>query len=123
MVDLDGKFEYSPVVSVQFNERMATAINAYPNPFSNNVTLAITSETAATAKVLVVDLMGRTAEFTNSAVAAAALFGQVVRHLPKSSATRSTTFTRRRVSGHGRGPRRLPADHGPALVCPCATAR
>jgi hypothetical protein len=70
MVDLDGKVEYSPVVSVQFNDRIATAINAYPNPFSNNVTLAITAETATTANVLVVDLMGRTvAEFTNPVVA------------------------------------------------------
>ena len=70
MVDLDGKFDYSPIVSVQFNDRITTSIHAYPNPFINNVSLAITAETDAIAHVLVVDLMGRTvAQFTNPVVA------------------------------------------------------
>lgn len=65
MVDLDGKFEYSPVVSVSFSERPTTGIVAYPNPFSSEVSINITAEVSSTAVVTVVDIMGRkVGEFT-----------------------------------------------------------
>ena len=59
MVDADGKFEYSPMVAVSFEERTRPAVNVYPNPFTANVSINITADVDAKANITIVDLYGK----------------------------------------------------------------
>jgi hypothetical protein len=60
IVDADGKFEYSPIVAVSFEERTKPAVNVYPNPFNTNVSIQVTADIDAKAYITVVDLYGKT---------------------------------------------------------------
>lgn len=59
IVDADGKFEYSPMVAVSFEERTRPALNIYPNPFTANVSIHVTADADAKANITVVDLYGK----------------------------------------------------------------
>ena len=59
IVDADGKFEYSPMVAVSFEERTRPALNIYPNPFTANVNINVTADADAKANIIVVDLYGK----------------------------------------------------------------
>jgi len=61
-LDLDGTESFSPVRTVIFNgNTLATAVTAYPNPFTSYVDLNIDATTAGTAPVRVqlIDMTGR----------------------------------------------------------------
>lgn len=60
IVDADGKFEYSPVVAVSFEDRTRPALNVYPNPFTANVSINVTADVDAKAIITIVDLYGKT---------------------------------------------------------------
>lgn len=58
--DIDGKFEYSPVVKVLMNKELERAVNIYPNPFSTMVTLELESAKKEKAVLIVSDVNGAT---------------------------------------------------------------
>ncbi|MFN3445128.1 MAG: T9SS type A sorting domain-containing protein, partial [Bacteroidia bacterium] len=60
IVDADGKFEYSPMVAVSFDDRTRPALNVYPNPFTANVSINVTTDVDAKATIAIVDLYGKT---------------------------------------------------------------
>ncbi len=60
IVDADGKFEYSPIVAVSFEDRTRPALNIYPNPFTANVNINVTADVDAHAIITIVDLYGKT---------------------------------------------------------------
>ena len=60
IVDADGKFEYSPIVAVSFEERTKPAVNVYPNPFNTNVSIQVNADMDAKAIITIVDLYGKT---------------------------------------------------------------
>ncbi len=60
IVDADGKFEYSPIVAVSFEDRSKPALNVYPNPFNTNVSIQVTADMDAKAIITIVDLYGKT---------------------------------------------------------------
>ena len=60
IVDADGKFEYSPIVAVSFEDRTKPAVNVYPNPFNTNVSIQVTADMDAKAIITIVDLYGKT---------------------------------------------------------------
>lgn len=59
IVDVDGKFEYSPTVAVSFDETSKSSVAVYPNPFNTNVSINITADVDAKANITVVDLYGK----------------------------------------------------------------
>jgi hypothetical protein len=58
--DLDGTTTLSTVKSVTFEPLQAATVSAYPNPFSNNITLDIATATQELAHLTVTDALGRT---------------------------------------------------------------
>jgi autotransporter-associated beta strand protein len=56
-VDFDGRYSYSPVVSVDFQAKGKMVI--YPNPFSDEITLTFNEETAHNRQILLFDQTGR----------------------------------------------------------------
>ncbi len=60
IVDADGKFEYSPMVAVSFEDRTRPALNVYPNPFTANLSINVTADVDAKATITIVDLYGKT---------------------------------------------------------------
>ncbi|MBP9186755.1 MAG: T9SS type A sorting domain-containing protein, partial [Bacteroidia bacterium] len=69
IVDVDGKFEYSPMVAVSFNEITKTEVGVYPNPFNSTFNVTINAVEDAKATITIVDLYGKTVkEFTDNVV-------------------------------------------------------
>ena len=61
IIDNDGSFTYSKIVSINlFDELKEGLIEAYPNPFSENILLKINSTQNQEVKVILRDLSGRT---------------------------------------------------------------
>ncbi len=58
-VDLDGKFEYSDVIKLNTNISTNTSTTIYPNPFTDKVTLSISSSKDENAEITVWDINGR----------------------------------------------------------------
>jgi len=58
MIDIDNRFEYSPVRIVNFGD-VASDIKIYPNPFTEKVSIAINSNIADNAMVTVFDNAGK----------------------------------------------------------------
>ncbi len=56
-VDFDGRYSYSPVVSVEFQSKGKMGI--YPNPFGDKITLAFSEETALDRQASLFDQTGR----------------------------------------------------------------
>jgi len=59
MTDEDGQFTYSPVLTIGSVNPSTFIMNAYPNPFSSQVTLSIQSPQPDNALILVADMSGR----------------------------------------------------------------
>lgn len=59
MLDVNGKAIYSNTVSVNTNTGNQFAINAFPNPTQNNVTLSVVGTKGIDAKVFVTDVTGK----------------------------------------------------------------
>lgn len=62
MVDLDGSFNYSPVVTVTLNE-IQSAVNIFPNPAIDKVTIAI-QDVSETAFAEILNLQGQRLKHT-----------------------------------------------------------
>jgi hypothetical protein len=58
-VDNDGKFEYSNVISVNNAELTTEELDAYPNPFSDKLTVSVTAIETGIVNIDVVDISGR----------------------------------------------------------------
>lgn len=57
MVDLDGSFEYSDIISVEFSDKEAQILNVYPNPADDQLTVDLILDEPSTLRVL--DLNGK----------------------------------------------------------------
>jgi len=69
MVDIDGKFKYSKVVSVNLDEK-AVPLVVYNNPFKDQIRLKINVSSATRLDMTVTDMLGRT--FTHQSLNAQA---------------------------------------------------
>ncbi len=58
-VDLDGAFEFSPVVELSIGSSQAFALTAGPNPFRQSASISLQVATAQDVTVAVYDLLGR----------------------------------------------------------------
>jgi hypothetical protein len=58
-IDVDGRFEYSSIVSVVNQTAKATAVEAYPNPFNSSISISVVAVKASTANVEIFDISGR----------------------------------------------------------------
>lgn len=59
LVDLDGKFSYSKIVAIRGDGTGVTLNTVYPNPFRDKIELAITTNSAGKANLLIYDLSGK----------------------------------------------------------------
>src|SRR5688500_3809326 len=59
MVDIDGQFQYSPVVRLQLNIKETVVTSIYPNPFINDLQVAVTAQHDQTIHINLVDQHGR----------------------------------------------------------------
>lgn len=60
IVDKDGRYEYSPFVTVKLDKELVTAVDAYPNPLRNQATLRINVTSIQDARIIVASLDGKT---------------------------------------------------------------
>lgn len=60
-IDLDGKFTYSYVVKVSESAKAIKGVAAYPNPFSNEMTVSLNAQSQGNATIVLTDLQGRVA--------------------------------------------------------------
>jgi hypothetical protein len=58
MVDIDGTFEYSQVRTVYFGNESETDVTLYPVPFSNDISIFISTAEAGKGNIEVVNVMG-----------------------------------------------------------------
>ena len=58
MVDIDGRFEYSGIITIRTNVQ-GFEVTASPNPFTNNVTITIESKTDETVHLRVFNSDGK----------------------------------------------------------------
>ncbi len=58
MVDLDGSFSHSHVVTLQ-NKIETASVVAFPNPFNDNLIIKLNAEKIETLKIKVVDILGK----------------------------------------------------------------
>jgi len=68
MVDKDGSFKYSSIVSVKLDKNKSGLVSVYPNPFVNEIKVRINTENAGLANVSIKDLSGRLVESQSSFV-------------------------------------------------------
>jgi uncharacterized repeat protein (TIGR01451 family) len=59
MVDIDRQFQYSPVVRLQLNIKETVVTSIYPNPFINDLQVAVTAQHDQTIHINLVDQHGR----------------------------------------------------------------
>lgn len=58
MVDVDGRFKYSPVVNVKISN-VNTIVSVYPNPFKDQLFLRLNSSSSAVGTITLSDVTGR----------------------------------------------------------------
>ncbi|MBC5992506.1 T9SS type A sorting domain-containing protein [Pontibacter cellulosilyticus] len=58
-VDFDGKYSYSKTVAVSVKANTKAAVQAYPNPFSKDLTLMLALEEAGDVQIQLLDLQGK----------------------------------------------------------------
>jgi len=58
-MDLDGDINYSKTVTLVNRSVTKTANTILPNPFSNELTIQVSSETSATAQIEIIDMLGK----------------------------------------------------------------
>lgn len=59
MIDMDGKYEYSPVVAIGGNDKHSASFSVFPNPFTDHLSVNVSNAQAGNAKVEVYDLTGK----------------------------------------------------------------
>ena len=59
MIDKDGSFEYSKIVTVQLDKKATDVVSVFPNPFVNTLYAKITTANPAKATIQVRDAAGR----------------------------------------------------------------
>lgn len=59
MIDKDGKFEYSPVRVVDFNDESDAALAVFPNPFTDKLNLTFDKVEEGAVQIEVIDLYGK----------------------------------------------------------------
>lgn len=59
LLDKDGRYQYSPVITVSNTKNESSVLKAYPNPFSNNLAVEITLPVQQQAQLQLTDLSGR----------------------------------------------------------------
>jgi hypothetical protein len=59
-IDLDGRYKYSPVVTIHPDLISAGRLNVFPNPFNNDLAVTFTTETATSATLSLIDITGKT---------------------------------------------------------------
>jgi hypothetical protein len=59
MIDLDGQFSYSRVVSLNMFCGSETSVNLYPNPSNSSINITMNTNDNDTYNVIIVDMMGR----------------------------------------------------------------
>ncbi len=65
-VDFNGKSTYSQIVKVSVNTENVNVVSAYPNPFTTDYSVSLTSAKSGEATIVMVDMQGRkVANFTS----------------------------------------------------------
>lgn len=59
MVDVDGAFSYSKVISIRLTDVQNAKLSAYPNPFINDFTISLRSDKNSSLNVQVINLAGQ----------------------------------------------------------------
>jgi hypothetical protein len=57
MVDLDETYEYSEIIQIKINGQ--STIKAFPNPFSNNISIQLTALESGSTQFMVFDITGK----------------------------------------------------------------
>jgi hypothetical protein len=70
MIDKDGKFKYSGVVTVKSGNVRSLMVQVTPNPFDDKIQLQVQSVTSGTAKINVRDISGKLIERRSQFIAA-----------------------------------------------------
>ncbi len=68
MVDNNGYFEYSNIISLTVNIKGLFVTGAYPSPFTDKVNISISSENATRADIRLYDITGRVLAIKNAVV-------------------------------------------------------
>lgn len=70
MIDKDGKFKYSGVVTIKSGNIRSLQVQVAPNPFNDKLQLQVQSETAGKAQINIRDISGRLIESRSQFIAA-----------------------------------------------------
>jgi hypothetical protein len=62
MIDKDGKFKYSSILSVRPGKNSTFQVQAAPNPFTDKLALQVHAETAGAAKIVLRSIAGTVME-------------------------------------------------------------
>lgn len=65
-VDIDGKFSYSNVVTVNLTSKITAAVSVYPNPVKERLTLDITTNDEVRGDIRILDVFGRSIMSANT---------------------------------------------------------
>ncbi len=60
LMDRDGQFKYSPIVSINKKQTGVTLLNSYPNPFVNELNIQVASDKNQAVQVRLSDMIGNT---------------------------------------------------------------
>lgn len=60
MVDADGSYTYSPIISVKLNNGSTNKL--YPNPAHSRLSVSVSSESEQSGKLMIVDMLGHTVQ-------------------------------------------------------------
>ncbi len=59
-IDIDGRFIYSPIVTLKRSETIGTKVTVYPNPFISNLSIEYKSQENEAVAIRLIDQAGRT---------------------------------------------------------------
>jgi hypothetical protein len=59
MVDIDGRYKYSPVVIIRLNSNLKNSVNISPNPVTDKINARISSDKAINADIRIIDALGQ----------------------------------------------------------------
>lgn len=68
MIDIDGRFTYSAVLSFKVNGTLTTTISVFPNPFRDNISTRLLSDQNGVVKIKITSLDGRMLSNSNKMV-------------------------------------------------------
>lgn len=58
-VDIDGRYEYSTILTIKLNSELKKGVNIFPNPVSNKINISISSDLATNADIKIIDALGQ----------------------------------------------------------------